>query len=90
MNFRDFLGGSPLAVAMRLAIVSVLVGVLLSTLGMTPRNFFRVIDEFARRVYDLGFGAITWMLDYLVLGAMLVVPLWLLIRLLKARPGSGS
>ena len=86
----DFLGGSPLAVAFRLALLSVLVGVLLSVFGITPRDFFRVIDEFARSIYDLGFGAITWMLDYLVLGAMLVVPLWLLIRLLRARPGSGS
>jgi hypothetical protein len=90
MNLRDFLGGTPLAVALRLALLSVLVGVLLSVFGITPRNFFRVIDDFARSIYDLGFGAITWMLDYLVLGAMLVVPLWFIIRLLRARPGSDS
>jgi Family of unknown function (DUF6460) len=90
MNLRDFIGGSPLAVAFRLAVLSVLVGLLLSFLGITPRNFFRVIDDFARSVYDMGFGAITWMLDYLVLGAMLVIPLWLLIRLLRARPSNGN
>jgi hypothetical protein len=90
MNLRDFIGGSPLAVAVRLAVLSILVGLLLSALGVTPRNFFRVIDDFARSIYDMGFGAITWMLDYLVLGAMLVVPLWLLIRFLRARPGGGS
>jgi hypothetical protein len=63
---------------------------LLSALGVTPHNFFRMIDDFARSIYDMGFGAITWTLDYLVLGAMLVVPIWLLIRFLRARPGSGS
>ena len=90
MNLRDFLGGSPLAVVLRLALLSVLVGVLLSFFGITPRNFFRVIDDFARSIYDLGFGAITWMFDYLLLGAMLVLPIWLIVRLLRARPGNGS
>jgi hypothetical protein len=86
MNLRDFLGGHPLAVLVRLAIICVLVGVLLSFLGITPRNFFRVLDDFARQIYDLGFGAVEWLLDYLILGAMLVVPIWLLMRLLRARP----
>ena len=90
MNVRDFLGGSPIAVFLRLAILSVLVGVFLSFFGVTVRNFFEVIDQFARNIYDLGFGAITGALDYLVLGAMLVIPIWLLIRFLRARPGSGE
>lgn len=88
MNIRDFLGGSPLGVALRLALLSVLAGILLSVFGITPRNFFHVIDQFARSVYDLGFGAVTWMIDYMVLGAMLVVPLWFLVRLLRARPAN--
>jgi hypothetical protein len=86
MDFRDLIGGHPLAVLVRLAIVCILVGVLLSFLGITPRNFFQVLDDFARHVYDLGFGAIEWLLKYLVLGAMLVVPIWLLMRFLRARP----
>lgn len=86
MSLRDFIGGSPLAVAARLAILSILVGILLSVLGITPRNFFRALDEFVRHVYDLGWGAIRWLLDYLLLGAMLVVPIWLVVRLLRARP----
>lgn len=88
MNLRDFLGGSPLAVVLRLALLSVLVGLLLSFVGITPRNFFYVLDQFARSIYDLGFGAFTWVLDYMLLGAMLVVPLWFVLRLLRARPGS--
>ena len=87
MKLRDFLGGSPLGVAVRLAVMSIIAGVLLSFLGITPRNFFDVIDRFARHVYDLGFGAIDWLLGYLVLGAMLVIPIWLVMRFLRARPG---
>ncbi len=90
MDFRDLIGGHPLAVLVRLAIVCILVGVLLSFFGITPRNFFHVLDDFARHVYDLGFGALERLLEYLVLGAMLVVPIWLLIRLLRARPKNDA
>jgi len=86
MNFRDFIGGHPLAVLLRLAVVSVLVGIVLSLLGVTPHNFLRVLDDVARHVYNLGFGAIQWLIEYLVLGAILVIPVWLGMRLLRARP----
>lgn len=85
MNLRDFLGGSPLAVFIRLAIISIIVGLILSIFGITPRNFFYVLDGFARTVYDMGFDAVVWALEYLALGAMLVVPIWLLMRLLRSR-----
>lgn len=86
MNLRDFLGGSLAGVAVRLAILSILVGVFLSIFGITPRNFFYVLDQFARHIYDLGFGAVQWIVDYMLLGAMLVIPIWLVVRLLKAGP----
>ena len=51
-----------------------------------PRNnaaqLLPCLDDFARHIYDLGFGAVEWLLDYLILGAMLVVPIWLLIEAL--------
>jgi membrane protein implicated in regulation of membrane protease activity len=86
MNFRDFLGGHPITVILRLAIISLLVGIVLSIFGITPGNFFYVIDNFIRLMYDLGFGTIEWILQYLAVGAMLVVPIWLLLRLLRSRP----
>jgi hypothetical protein len=90
MNFRDLIGGHPLAVLLRLAVISVLVGIVLSLLGVTPHNFLRVLDDFARHVYDLGFGAIQWLIEYLVLGAIVVVPVWLVMRLLRARPKNDA
>lgn len=89
MNLRDFLGGHPVAVAIRLAIVSILVGLVLSVFGITPRNFFYVVDNFARSIYDMGFDAVVWIIEYLALGAMLVVPIWLVVRVLRSgRPSS--
>lgn len=85
MDVRGFLGGHPIAVFMRLALICLLVGLVLSLFGITPRNFFQTIDELARRIYDLGFGAVEWLLEYMLLGAMLVIPVWLILRLLNLR-----
>ncbi|HMN37191.1 MAG TPA: DUF6460 domain-containing protein [Hyphomicrobium sp.] len=85
MDLRGFLGGHPLAVFVRLAVISLLTGVVLSALGITPANFFQTLDDLARWIYDLGFASIDWLLQYLVLGAMVVVPIWLLARLLRSR-----
>lgn len=84
MDIRGFLGGHPLSVFIRLALISILAGILLSVFGITPRNFFQTLDDLARYVYDMGFGAIEWILQYMVLGAMIVVPVWLIARLLRA------
>lgn len=85
MQLRTFLGGHPVAVLIRLAVLSILAGLVLSFFGITPRNFFATLDDLARRLYDLGFGAIDWLLEYLVLGAMIVVPIWLISRFLRWR-----
>jgi hypothetical protein len=84
MDLRGFLGGHPFSVFIRLALISIVVGLLLSVFGITPRNFFHTLDQLARYVYDMGFGAIEWILQYMVLGAMIVIPIWLIARLLRA------
>lgn len=83
MNRETFLGGSVLGVTIRLVLLSIVVGVVLSALGITPDNFFYQINVLLRRIYDLGFGAIESVAQYLILGAMVVVPVWLIARLVK-------
>jgi hypothetical protein len=88
--FRDFLGGHPLRIALKLALISLIVGLILSVFGITPRNIFAVIDDTARYIYDLGFGAITGAIEYIVLGAVIVIPIWLIFRLLRSTPSQGG
>jgi len=76
-----FLGGSPLAVAFRLILLSILVGVVLAAIGFDPWNILRSIELLFRRIYDLGFDAINWLWRYFLLGAVIVIPVWLLMRL---------
>jgi len=76
-----FLGGTPLAVAFLLALLSVLVGVVLAAIGFDPYNIIRSIELLFRRLWDLGFDAVNWLWRYFLLGAVIVIPVWFLSRL---------
>lgn len=78
-----FFGGNPGVVLIRLCILSVIVGVLLSALGLDPMD---IIDSFMRlleRIYNLGFEAVEWAFRYFLLGAVLVFPVWLISRFFR-------
>ena len=76
-----FLGGSPLAVAFRLVLLSVLVGVVLAAIGFDPWNIIESIRLLFRRLWDLGWDAVNWLWRYFLLGAVVVIPVWLLSRI---------
>jgi hypothetical protein len=80
-------GGSPLAVLGRLILVSILVGVVLSALGLDPFDIVRSIQRLIRSIWDMGFDAIRWLWRYLLLGAVVVIPIWLIMRLVNAPRG---
>jgi hypothetical protein len=84
-----FIGGSPLAVAARLVLLSILVGVILAALGLDPRDILRSIQDLFVRIWDMGFDAVRWLWRYFVLGAVLVVPIWFIVRLVKAPSERG-
>ena len=84
MDRNTIFGGNPLAVIFRLALFSIVVGIVLKALGVDLRNFFESLNILLRRIYDLGFDAIDWLLEYLVLGALVVVPIWLIARIAAA------
>src|SRR5215470_14344555 len=80
-----FLGGTPLAVAFRLILLSILVGVVLAAIGFDPWNILHSIRMLFQRLWDLGFDAINWLWRYFLLGAVIVIPVWLLTRIFGRR-----
>ena len=82
-----FLGGSPLSVLIRLLLISLLVGVVLSALGLTPLSLVDFIVDFVQRIWNLGFDALGQFGDWIVLGATLVIPVWLVMRILDRGRG---
>jgi hypothetical protein len=82
-----FFGGPPLSVIFRLILLSILVGVILAVLGLDPLNIIRSIENLVRAVWDMGFDAVLWLWRYFLLGALIVVPIWLIVRLIRAPRG---
>ena len=79
-----FFGGPPLSVALKIILLSVVVGVILSALGLDPRDIWQSLVDLVRHVWNMGWDAVLWMWRYFLLGAVIVVPIWLVVRLLKA------
>ena len=84
-NLSRFLGGSPLAVAFRLILLSILVGVVLAAIGFDPYNILRSIELLFHRLWDLGFDAVNWLWRYFLLGAVIVM-----FELISPHPVSGT
>jgi NADH:ubiquinone oxidoreductase subunit 5 (subunit L)/multisubunit Na+/H+ antiporter MnhA subunit len=84
-----FFGGPPLWVLVRLILLSILVGVILSALGFDPLNIFRSIERLIRGIWEMGWDAVSWVWRYFLLGAVLVIPIWLIMRLVKAPARRG-
>ena len=82
-----FFGGPPLTVIVRLILLSILVGVVLAAIGFDPYNILRSIQLLFQRLWDLGFDAINGLWRYFLLGAVIVIPIWLLSRLFGAPRG---
>ena len=78
-----FFGGNPALVLLRLVILSVIVGVVLAALGFSPYDIVQNIRDLAVRIYDMGFAAIEKGVRYFLLGAVIVFPVWVVMRLLK-------
>lgn len=80
-----FLGDSPLRVLVKLVVLSLVVGVVMSTVGWSPRDIYDGIIRFFTRIWNLGFDIFANSLEYLLLGAAIVVPAFFIIRLLNFR-----
>jgi len=86
-RFNQFLGGSPLAVVGKLILLSILIGVVLSAIGLDPWNIVSSIERLIRTIWNMGFDAVRWLWQYFLLGAVLVIPIWLIMRLVRAPRG---
>jgi hypothetical protein len=80
-------GGSPLAVLGRLILASILVGVILAALGLDPFDIVRSAERLIRWLWNMGFDAFRWLWRYFLLGAVIVIPIWLIMRLINGSRG---
>jgi hypothetical protein len=78
-----FFGGPPLSVIFRLILLSILIGVILEIIGLDPWNLIESLKRLVLHIWDMGFDAVRWLWRYLLLGAAVVVPIWLVVRVMR-------
>jgi Family of unknown function (DUF6460) len=76
-------GGPPLSVIFRLILLSILIGVILEVIGLDPWNIIESLKRLVLHIWDMGFDAVRWLWRYLLLGAAVVVPIWLVVRIMR-------
>ena len=81
----SFLGDSPLRVFLKLLVVSFLVGVVMSAFGWSPFDVLQWIEDTLTRIWHMGFATVDRFVGYLALGAAIVIPAFIILRLLSYR-----
>jgi Family of unknown function (DUF6460) len=81
---KKWMGGSPLAVLGRLVLVSILVGIVLAALGLDPFDIISSVERLIRSIWNMGFDVFRWLWRYFLLGAVIVIPIWIVVRLVHA------
>jgi hypothetical protein len=80
-----FLGDTPARVIVKLIVVSLVVGVVMNAFDWSPIDVLYGIENFFRRIWNLGFGAVERFAAYFLLGAVVVIPCFVILRLLSYR-----
>ncbi len=81
--------GSMLRTGLVLILVSFLVGIVMDFFNIQPLEFWRGlmerIGDIFEAIFSIGWGTISLVLRYILFGAAIVIPVWLVIFLLNMR-----
>jgi Na+/H+ antiporter NhaC len=83
MDRRQFFGESVSGTIIRLVLLSIVVGVVFSALDINLFNIVERLQQLVRNIVNLGFDTFHWAFKYFLLGAVVVVPIWFVMRLLS-------
>lgn len=78
-----FFGGSPLTVFLKLVLLSLVIGVLMWVLGIDAFSLVRGIENLVRGLFENAAEALGMVLRWFMLGAVIVFPVWLILRLVR-------
>lgn len=81
----QFLGDSIGRTIIKLLVISFVVGVVMAAMDWSPFDIFYGIRDFIARIWHQGFAALGRFGEYLALGAAVVIPLFIILRILNYR-----
>lgn len=62
----------------RIFLASLAVGLVLSVLNITPQKLLGSLGGTAEQIFEIGVSAVEWAVPFVLVGAVVVIPLWLL------------
>ena len=84
-SLQRIFGGSPISVLFKLLFLSLVIGAIMAGFGFTPTTLPSRVVAAVRSLFNLGFDAFRNAGAYILTGAMIVVPIWLLMRLMGGK-----
>ncbi|KEG17083.1 hypothetical protein H704_00935 [Bartonella bacilliformis Peru38] len=84
-SLHSFLGDTPGRVTFKLLIFSVLVGIVMSLFGWTPVKFIEGIIKYLQALWNAGFITFINLVHLAATGAVIVVPVFLISRILSRK-----
>lgn len=80
-----FLGDSIGRTIVKLIVVSLIVGFIMAIFGIDPLDLLHGARRFILDLWNTGFAALGRVGDYIILGACIVIPAFILLRILSYR-----
>ena len=68
---------------LKLAILSLLIGLALSVLDIHPRRLLENFGETVQSIFEIAVSMVEWAVPYVLLGAVVVVPIWVVSAVLR-------
>ena len=76
---------NPVGGIVRLLLLCLVVGLILSFFDITPQHIVTDTLRTIRSIYDLLFGAVHWAVPYILLGAVIVIPVAVISLMMRRR-----
>jgi hypothetical protein len=67
----------------KLGVASLVLGAVLAHFGVTPEKLLGAIGLTPEQAMDLGRRGIAWAMPHIMLGALVIVPIWLVVYLFR-------
>lgn len=83
-----FFGGPVIPAIVKLALISFAVGIVLWISGIDPLDLWRNLGQTIKDAWQAVADFVDWRAKYAALGAIVVIPIWLVFRLFRVVMGS--
>ncbi len=74
----------------KIAVASLIVGSILAHFGITAQSLMKEFGLSAERVVELGRQGLEWALPNMLLGSLIILPVWFLVYLFRPPGASNS